>query len=152
MFRKIGVASFLCATVCVSTMPVAAQQTPDAKPVWRCGNSYSDQPCTGGKSVDVSDPRSATDRSAAEAATQRAASSASAMERDRAYLERDALKRDQANARANALAKARLDKAALHTTAHKPPKRRKTVRLPPDYFTAHGENAPAKRPARVSSR
>ena len=119
---------------------------------WSCGSSSSAQPCTGGKSVDVSDPRSATDRSAAEAATQRAASSASAMERDRVYLERDALKRDQANARANALAKARLDKAALRTTAHKPPKKRKTIRLPPDYFTAHGENAPAKRPAMVSSR
>ena len=152
MFKKIGIASFLCVTVGVSTMPVAAQQTSGAKPVWRCGNSYSDQPCTGGKSVDVSDPRSATDRSAAEAATLRTASSASAMERDRVHLERDALKRDQANARANALAKAKLDRAALHTTALKPPKRRKTVRLPPDYFTAHDENASTKKAARVSSR
>ena len=152
MFSKIRVASFLCATVCVSTMPVAAQQTSGAKPVWRCGNSYSDQPCTGGKSVDVSAPRSATDRSAAEAATLRTASSASVMERDRVHLERDALKRDQANARANALAKAKLDRAALHTTALKPPKRRKTVRLPPDYFTAHDENASTKKAARVSSR
>jgi len=152
MIEKIGIAGFLCATICALPMLVAAQQISGAKPVWRCGSTYSDQPCAGGKSVDVDDARSAADRHAANAATRHAASSASAMERDRVHLERDAVQREQANARANALAKARLDKAAHPAAPPRSSRKHKAGHLPPDYFTARGENSPAKKPTRVSSK
>jgi len=150
MIKKIGMAGFLAATLYASLTPVLAQDISGGKPTWRCGNAYSDQPCQGGKVVNVNDPRSAADRHAADAATQRNANSASTMERDRLRLERDAADRERANAVANARIKAAQDKAARPKTPLKPAKKHKLRHLPPDYFTAHGADAPAKKPARAS--
>lgn len=36
-----------------------------AQPVYRCGNTYSSIPCTGGKVVDATDPRTAAQRAEA---------------------------------------------------------------------------------------
>ena len=39
-----------------------ALQAEAAGPIYRCGNEYTQQPCPGGKMLDVSDPRSAAQR------------------------------------------------------------------------------------------
>lgn len=151
MIRRISIAGFFGAALYASLTPALAQDTPASKPTWRCGSSYSDQPCQGGKTVDVNDPRSATDRRAADAATQRTAASANAMERDRLQGERQAVAREQAQARNTARTKAEQDKAARPGTPPKPSRKHKAGHLPPDYFTAHGENAPARKPAKPGS-
>ena len=77
---------------------------------WRCGNTYTDQPCQGGKAVDVDDSRSEADRRASDAATRRAAVQSTQMERTRLKLEKDASERDRraaAEAQRNALAERR---------------------------------------------
>lgn len=146
MIRSIGIASLWGVSLYTFMTPVLAQNTP----TWRCGNAYSDRPCHGGKAVDVSDPRSAGDRRAADAVTQRAAQSADTMERERLQLEHAATQREHANALANARAKTERDRAARLAAAPRPSKKHKTGRLPPDYFTARGESAPEKKPAKVS--
>lgn len=57
--------------------PVAAQT------VYRCGNSYSQQPCAGGSPVETQDARSAGQRAQTTEAAQRDAKAASAMEKQR---------------------------------------------------------------------
>jgi hypothetical protein len=152
MIKKMGIASFLLATLYTSLTPALAQSSSGAKSIWRCGNAYSDKPCHDGKVVDVNDSRSTTDRHAADAATQRTANSAANMERDRLQLERAADERARANAIDYARTKAEQDKAARPKTLSKPPKKHKAKPLPPDYFTAHGADAPTKKPAKVSSK
>ncbi|MDB5946158.1 MAG: hypothetical protein JWQ33_1184, partial [Ramlibacter sp.] len=55
--------------------------TATAQKVNRCGDSYSNQPCAGATVVPTDDPRSAAQRAATEAATQRDAKSASTLEK-----------------------------------------------------------------------
>jgi len=66
---------------------------------WRCGNTYSDQPCEGGRTVKVDDRRSHEDRRAADAGTRSAQTQADRMERNRLSLEKAAHDRDQRAAR-----------------------------------------------------
>jgi len=78
---------------------------------WRCGNTYSDQPCEGGKTVKVDDRRSDEDRRAADAGTRGIQTQADRMERNRLSLEKAAYERDQRaarEARSAALAEKRL--------------------------------------------
>jgi hypothetical protein len=51
--------------------------------VYRCGDTYSQQPCPGGTKVDVDDKRSADQRAQASEAAKRDAKSADAMEKAR---------------------------------------------------------------------
>lgn len=60
---------------------------------WRCGNTYSDQPCEGGRTVKVEDGRSDADRQASEDATRRNERNAGRLTRSRQLLEREALDR-----------------------------------------------------------
>jgi hypothetical protein len=57
-------------------------------PVYRCGSSYSQTPCPGGKMVEATDPRSAAQRAEAARITAREKKLADALERDR--LDREA--------------------------------------------------------------
>ena len=78
---------------------------------WRCGNTYSDQPCEGGRTVKVDDRRSDEDRRAADAGTRGIQTQADRMERNRLSLEKAAYERDQRaarEARSAALAEKRL--------------------------------------------
>ena len=78
---------------------------------WRCGNTYSDQPCEGGRTVKVDDRRSDEDRRAADAGIRSAQTQADRMERSRLSLEKAAYDRDQRaarEARSAALAERRL--------------------------------------------
>jgi hypothetical protein len=54
-----------------------------AQPVYRCGDSYVQKPCPGGKPVEVDDSRSANQRSDALDATKRTSQAANAMEKAR---------------------------------------------------------------------
>jgi hypothetical protein len=60
--------------------PAAAQNT---QSIYRCGDSYSQQPCAGGKLVAASDTRSASQKSQTDQATRRDAKSADTMEKAR---------------------------------------------------------------------
>ena len=72
-----------------TTAPVAlllalcAHWPVQAQPVYRCGDSYSNQPCPGGVVVPADDSRSAAQRAQTDAATKRDAQSAQAMEKER---------------------------------------------------------------------
>lgn len=84
----------------------------NAEQTWRCGNNtYSDQPCEGGKTVKVNDHRSDEDRRAADAGTRSTQTQADRLERSRLSLEKAAYDRDQRaarEARSAALAERRL--------------------------------------------
>ena len=54
-----------------------------AQNTYRCGNSYSQQPCPGGSVVDTADSRNSAQKQAAEQASQRNAKAAAAMEKAR---------------------------------------------------------------------
>lgn len=54
-----------------------------AETVYRCGESYSQRPCPGGKQVQTDDPRSASQRAQTLEAVQRDAKAAEAMEKSR---------------------------------------------------------------------
>jgi len=54
--------------------------------VWRCGNTYTDQPCAAGKALEVEDTRSATQKSEADQTTRDVRAEAVRMERDRTRL------------------------------------------------------------------
>ncbi|RZL67267.1 MAG: hypothetical protein EOP77_05360 [Variovorax sp.] len=113
MKKKTGmttIAIFLIAS-CAHLAPAAAQ---NASGAWRCGNTYTDQPCKNGKPVDVDDRRSDADRRAADAATRGAEKRADELERSRVKLDRDVAERDRkaaADARRTDLAERKLANA-----------------------------------------
>jgi len=92
---KFGLAVFLIAA-CAYSSSVAAQGS--AK-TWRCGSTYSDRPCEGGKTVKVDDHRSDADRRAAEAGAKSNGAQADNLERSRLSLEKAAYDRDRQAAR-----------------------------------------------------
>jgi len=58
-----------------------------AQTIYRCGNTYSQVPCPGGREIDANDSRSAAQKVQTDAAARQAASSALRMERERLALE-----------------------------------------------------------------
>jgi hypothetical protein len=54
-----------------------------AAPIYRCGQTYSQTPCPGGRVVDATDPRSAAQRAEARRVLARERQLAAQMERDR---------------------------------------------------------------------
>ena len=91
---KTGAAIFLIASG-VLWLPAAAQGRSET---YRCGNTYTDRPCEGGKPVKVDDLRSDADRRASEAGTQKAEVRADQLERIRLSQEKDAYERDRRSA------------------------------------------------------
>lgn len=96
--------------------------TASAQTVYRCGDSYSQKPCAGGRAVDVEDPRSPTQREQARTAAQRDARTAQAMERDRLKAEAAAAPRPQRAASASPAQGKKLNAGS------KPPKPAKPVK------------------------
>jgi hypothetical protein len=70
-------AALLCMLVAGWIHPAGAQA------IYRCGDSYSQKPCPGGKVVDVDDARSASQKSQTDQAVRRDAKAADAMEKER---------------------------------------------------------------------
>ncbi|MEJ8848948.1 hypothetical protein [Variovorax rhizosphaerae] len=104
LFRSIAIVSL---ALCASLANLAA--TPPHG-VWRCGSTYTDQPCKDGQPVNVEDSRSEADRRAADSATRRNQADAERMERTRLRHDKEALDRDRkaaAEARRFALAERR---------------------------------------------
>lgn len=62
---------------------LAIANGPAAAQVWRCGDSYGERPCEGGRAVTVQDDRNQAQQSEAERAARRDSRLAEAMERDR---------------------------------------------------------------------
>jgi len=71
--------------------PAAAQER-----VYRCGDSYSQQPCAGGAAVPVDDARSAQQRAQSQQVAQRDAQFADALARQRERAEQMALRQGPA--------------------------------------------------------
>lgn len=110
---------------------------------WRCGSSYSDQPCPGGRPVAVDDTRSSADRQAQDQRTRDAQRQADAMARERRALEHEA-----ARQRPTLIAPhpAPATKPAPRETFAKPPKThkpKKHAKGDTDAFTARDPSAAA---------
>ena len=117
MLKNLSIA-LLCLAGSCWVAPVAAQN------IYRCGNSYSQQPCAGGKLVPADDARSASQQSDSRLASERDAKAADAMEKARL--------KEEARPAQVAMPPARLEET--------PPEERKTVAdakaKKPAYFTA----------------
>lgn len=82
-----AIPSVLIPVLLAFSLPWAAAQT-----VYRCGSSYSQEPCAGGKAVDVTDKASAADAARATRGAQVDAQRADAMEKARLAQEKNAPK------------------------------------------------------------
>jgi hypothetical protein len=71
------------ALACTALTWVAPATAQGAKNIYRCGNTYSQQPCADGKLVAASDSRSAAQKSQTDEAAKRDAKAAEAMEKAR---------------------------------------------------------------------
>ena len=60
-----------------------AASTVTAAPIFRCGNTYSQTPCVGGRVLDSTDPRSGAQRAAAQRMAERERINAERLERER---------------------------------------------------------------------
>lgn len=78
--------TILCALL-LATSPWAAAQA-----VWRCGSSYSEQPCAGGNAISTPATPSAADAARAAGAAKADAKRADEMEKARLVQEKDAPK------------------------------------------------------------
>lgn len=76
--------SLLLAGACLQWGAIAAE---GGTSVWRCGNTYTDQPCKAGQALELDDARSAMQKHDADRATREARAEAMRMERDRLRLE-----------------------------------------------------------------
>lgn len=63
-----------------------------AEQIYRCGNSYSQQPCAGGTAIDADDKRSSEQRKAHDAAVRRERQEADRLEKERIKTEAAALR------------------------------------------------------------
>jgi hypothetical protein len=109
-----------------------------ATQTWRCGNTYTDQPCKGGRAVDSDDTRAPDQRREADAATREARAAAERLERDRIREEAVAAKTGRAVLIEDRTAQPIAPKVALNTP------RKKKDRQEVGYFSARGPDATAK--------
>lgn len=131
--------AIVCMALCTW---IGAVQAQEASGAWRCGNTYSDRPCTGGKVVALDAAPSAEQAREAERSTRRTQAAADRMERDR-------LRREKA-----------VPSPLIHlpkpTNAMRPaepahPKaKKKKGRKEPDFFTAAGPGTSKKKKAEKS--
>lgn len=110
-----------------------------AQSAYRCGDSYSQSPCPGGTVVDINDKRSQAQKAQTDAATQRDARQAQAMEKARLRKEANTHKVDEIAPKATA---AQPGKSKAHA---------KKKNHEPAYFTAHeaGSKKPVKKKTAV---
>ncbi len=113
--------------LCAQWMGAAAA---NAAETWRCGNTYTDQPCAGGKAIDADDARNPTQVRAAEAATRREQAAGDRMARERQRQEAIAARQGPALIDA----RPRITAPAKATAS---PKKKKGSKKEPEFFTAH---------------
>lgn len=109
-----------------------------AQTVYRCGNSYSQQPCPGGNAIDTADPRTPEQRKAAADGAQHERRTADVLEKQRVKDEVSASHAAQQIEKAEQAAAA---KRAAQKAAEEKEKEKKVTRTgrrqEPRYFTAH---------------
>ncbi|MDE2419113.1 MAG: hypothetical protein KGN32_15035 [Burkholderiales bacterium] len=136
MIRFPRVATLFIASCALSTGAMAQ------KTIYRCGSSYSQVPCEGAVSVDASDARTRTDKTAADKATQRDMKQATAMEKTRIKEEKEAVAQAQAAHKASEKSAAKAqDKPEANE--HEKKKAAKHKKKEPEFFTAKA--APEKK-------
>ncbi|HNW00670.1 MAG TPA: hypothetical protein PKH04_01245 [Burkholderiaceae bacterium] len=125
-------AIFLIATCAILTEA-------EAQKVYKCGNVYSQIPCTDGVGLDAKDNRTSAQKAQADATTARTAAVASQMEKERLAQE----KRDlAAQAALNAPPKS---KPVADTKTSKPASKKKKKKADPEFFTAQAPKAAASK-------
>ena len=76
-----------CAALLMATCTSLSAIGADGGGTWRCGNTYTDQPCKSGKLVEVDDTRDANQKREADDSIRDAHAAANRMENDRRRLE-----------------------------------------------------------------
>ena len=114
-----------------------------AQNAYRCGNTYSQTPCPNGKTIDVTDSRSADQKKQTDAATASTAKAGDAMEKSRLAQEKRDLAANQA--RPVVIAPAAVPAPPAQPVTYAKKKKKK----PSPYFTAQAprenkEKKPAK--------
>jgi hypothetical protein len=123
---------FLIAFVALMTLSVGALSAGPNQTAYRCGNTYSQTPCPGGKTVETADARTKDQKAQADANNTRTQRMADAMEKSR----------EQREAAQRKAALKEIDKSAAKTVATdaKPvqpiAKPKKKATKPPENFTA----------------
>jgi hypothetical protein len=115
---------------------------------YRCGNTYSQTPCPGGKEVETADARSKDQKAQADAANRRTQRLANEMEKSR-------LQREQREAAQRKAALKEIDKSAAKTVAKDPkaveqPSKQKKKSKQPENFTAKTPVEPKKKKAEAN--
>ena len=108
--------------------------------VYKCGNAYSQAPCTDAQPLQIEDTRTAAQKQAADRATVRDATAARALELERLQNERAAQEAANAQAKANASAAHGKAKAPAKASANKKKKK-------PENFSAKAIEKPGDKPA-----
>ena len=136
--KKIQMAIALLCTAPAWSAPAAAQ---GGQNIYRCGDTYSQQPCAGGRLIAASDSRSADQKSQTDEATKRSSQAADAMEKERIKEE---AKRAPVGMPLPKEDAAPMDskKAAPHGKGRKKP----------EHFTAVAPKKPGDEPARKKSK
>jgi len=129
----------LLAAACAQLVPLAAHAGAET---WRCGNTYTDQPCKDGKVIDLDDARDATQKREADSATREARAAAERLERERVRQEAVQARR-AATLIDNKPLNAKPDSSQGPGVAQKKKKSKKES----DYFSAHDPVATAKKKA-----
>jgi alpha-D-ribose 1-methylphosphonate 5-triphosphate diphosphatase PhnM len=147
MKHAIPFAAFFIACCALST---GAQ----SQKVYRCGDTYSQKPCADAVVVDVSDPRSQTQKARADAETRRELAAANAMEKARlkeeAQMRSDRAKRTPSQAKKTASpAQNAAPATASHTDAapKQATKSHAKKKKEPEFFTARSAASTPKAPA-----
>ena len=130
--------SFLWSSLAIFLLPAQAQT------VFRCANAYSHVPCPGAVEVNADDPRSAAQRQASDAATQRDVNAVKALEAERlkqeklaAAQETAARKKAEKAEKAKQASDAKAAKKATAKDAHaRRSKKSANHAKKPDYFVA----------------
>jgi hypothetical protein len=117
-----------------------------AQQVYRCGSSYSQQPCPGGATLQVDDRRTPAEVQRANAETQRQAKAADAMEKSRLQAEAKADQARQAPQVKQATAEAKARPADKKADAKDKGKVKK-----PEIFTAVAPKKPGEGPDKKKS-
>lgn len=123
--------------------------------VYRCGDTYSQKPCADAVVVDVSDPRSQTQKARADAETRRELAAANAMEKARlkeeAQMRSDRAKQTPSQAKKTATPAQNAASAtdATHTgvAPQQGPKSHARKKKEPEFFTARSAASKPKTPA-----
>lgn len=107
----------------IAAAGLAVQSGAQAQAVWRCGNSYSQQPCAGGAKVPAADPRTPAETARAGDVARGDWALADRLERERLAREKNAGKAlviGPAQPAASAASAARKDKKARELAAIDP--------------------------------